>query len=638
MNDYGFVFAPSGRVEHGAVSADEEHFSNSPISKSLVRELGQNSIDAKRSDVDGAIRMEFELRNIDPDEIPDVENLKRHIEAAAKSIGEANNANNRLASMMEVFDQDEISVLRIGDYGTQGLEGKEWEDDKPSPLKALTMGSGISAKDVEGAGGSYGIGAKAGLLASNIRTLFWGTVSKDNPVQVIAGRVQLATHRDPVTGNKVEDTGFFAKNGGGRFEYLRSNRGLFGFEPRTEFGTDVYVVGYRGDNEHGDLTEIRHAFLSEFLVAIAREKVVVNAVTPAGSWTLSAQTLEHHVSDLTGEFGEEIQSFFDALNDPEPTEGSLEGLGRVRLSVNMTSGLNRKYHTVAMRQPLMKVETFRHYVISTPYAAILEVVGDRGNELLRRLEPPAHDSWKGDRVGATAGDRKALRELRNFVKEELRTRQNFTTGDELKITGLERLLPAEFNAGSDSTQGNQQHGQTEPPDYQAEAPESSTVSGSQKVEDITKKPRHFKNGSVVVKAVSGAEGPGWGGADTGGSKPRKTKGGTKPRGASPGDGSSRMSGGEIELRAIRRGPSQLLLILKSLQAEEVSGDLELSALSNTGSEDHDLGIRSAVYVNDSVKAPIEVEGNVLKNLTVGVKPLRIRLEMKTNRQVVIGVK
>lgn len=638
MSDYGFVFAPSGRVEHGAVSSDEEHFSNSLISKSLVRELGQNSIDAKRPGFDGPVRMEFELQYLDPNSLPDVDNLKRHIEAAVKAVGDANNANNRLAPMLDVFDQDSIAVLRIGDYGTRGLAGKEWEEDVSSPLKALTMGSGISAKADLGSGGSFGIGAKAGLLASSIRTLFWGTISDDNPEQVIAGRVQLATHRDPDSGEKVEDTGFYSNRAAGRFEYLRSNQSLFGFQPRTEHGTDVYVLGYRGENEYGDLTEIRNAFLSEFLVAIARGKIVVNATTPSGTWELNEETLGHSISALEGDFGEEVRAYYDALNDPEPSEADINRIGAVRLYVNMTSALKRKYHTTAMRQPLMKVETFRHNVISTPYAAILEVVGDEGNERLRRLEPPAHDSWKADRVGATADDRGAIRDLRNFVKDELRARQNLTSGDELKISGLEQLLPAELKSASTSVDGRSRTGSTSPAEENSESKESATKSGVSKVEDITKKHSNFEAGTVTVQATSGSAGVGVGGKDTGGSTRRKSSGGGNPRSTSPGDGSSRMSGGDIKLRAMSSGPRQLTLILRSVVEENLTGDLELAAVSDLGSEDYDLGIHSAYQETTSGRAPIVVQGNVLKNLTIGASPVRVHLELKNERRIVLGVK
>lgn len=195
------------------------------------------------------------------------------------------------------------------------------------------------------------------------------------------------------------------------FRYLRNPR-----SPRA----------VRGAHQHGrlrprlpraeadpKLQHIKLAFLNNFLPAIHRGRLVVQARTSSGEWQLDSTTLGAHVRESP-----EAAAFFRALHDPDPVTMESPRFGRVSFRVNVDDSLERSLHTITCRKPLMKIDTFRRTSIPIKYAAILECSDDRGNTLLRSLEPPQHHRWDPERA---PDGRSALKELKDFVREGLKT-------------------------------------------------------------------------------------------------------------------------------------------------------------------------------------------------------------------------
>lgn len=172
MNDseYGFLFKPNGNEEQGPSNSGEEIFSDDTIAQALARELGQNSLDAIAKDDAWPVTMVFELHRMKVEDIPDVNNLRRHLRAALGRYPDSP----RLQEAVKTLDGECIDVLRVGDYGTKGLSGSESIADSGSVLTALTRGSGVSVGKTD-AGGSFGIGKSVGILSSLVRTEFWTT-------------------------------------------------------------------------------------------------------------------------------------------------------------------------------------------------------------------------------------------------------------------------------------------------------------------------------------------------------------------------------------------------------------------------------------------------------------------------------
>lgn len=634
-SDYGFLFEKAGRSRaYGATSSDEEHFKGTSIAESLVRELGQNSLDAVDPDGDGVVRLEFELAEVETSTIPDVENLRQHIIAADESTRSIDKRNTRLKDAAEAIQQKSLMVLRVGDYGTRGLTGSERRDEKgPSPLAALTRGAGISA-DKDGGGGSFGVGSSVGTLASDVHTVFWTSLPKGVSEVVFAGYSQLATHRLP-GGEDLQPDGFFIdRKIEDDFKYLRSPSPLGPFETRDKFGTDVYILGYAAADEDRGLEDIRDAIIKNFLVAIHRGKLVVSGKTSGGNWTLDQESLPMYAKRL-----EKVYPFYQALLDSEPYVRTIKGLGELKLYVEVNDNFPEKYHTIGIRKPLMMITEFRHNSIRMKYAAIMECSNDEGNEVLRALESPRHDKWEASRK---RGGSAAITKVKNFIRDGLRARMDEAGGDSVEIKGLEKYLPITIDSEKIGTFEPTVKGI--PKNADGVSKESSSLSGESTESTEVTPVKRRKSVSVRIQKNGDAGGDDTGvkGKDRGGSQKRKNSGGDIEGNVSPGDGNSSIPAGDLNFRAwFTRASTKSVLNLRLSSSQPEHGSINLRALG-AGSEVDDkfvLPIKKVLLKTTSGDQELEFEGNMIKGVELLGQPAsaKLSIEFSEDRRFAVAV-
>lgn len=625
-SDYGFYFEKAGRAAtQGAIAPAEQFFEGSLAEESLARETGQNSLDARAGD--GPVTMVFELGYIATDEIPDIERLRRHLAQVAVDT-RGSQGHDRMRVAHETASSDEIAVLRIADYNTTGLRGSESINDPQSALSALTRGAGISAADGS-RGGSFGIGSAVGPMASDMGTVLYTSLPHDSNEVVFAGYSRLASHRD-VDGVWRMGDGFFTDLAvEDDFRYLRNPAPLGPFAVRTEPGTDVYVLGYRKAEADPKLQHIKLAFLNNFLPAIHRGRLVVQARTSSGEWQLDSTTLGAHVQESP-----EAAAFFRALHDPDPVTMESPRFGRVSLRVNVDDSLERSLHTITCRKPLMKIDTFRHTSIPIKYAAILECSDDRGNTLLRSLEPPQHHRWDPERA---PDGRSALKELKDFVREGLKTRVKEQIGEQVEIKGLAKFLPATV-VEDGVLPGNEG---AVPVDEEGSETESATVHGADsETRPVFNSGRKSVRVGVRTAADANGDAPVTKGKDRGGEGTRTATGGGLPGEGGPGDGNARISAGDIRFRSWTDAATGDLCLALTAR-EDITGDIELVALGPGGAmeDDYTLPISAARILANGTATPITHADNVLKDfhLVEGVTT-QVRLTFSTQHRYRLGVR
>ncbi len=569
--------------------------------------------------------MTFELAEVDVSDIPDIDRLRSHLECVEAQTRGAQ-GHGRMATALEVASHDSIPVLRISDRGTRGLEGSESRETPTSPLSALTRGSGISSNESH-RGGSFGIGSAVGPMASSMCTVLYTSMTAGDPAVVFAGYARLASHKDPDGIWRVGD-GFFTDLGYEEdFRYLRNPRPLGPFAQRTEPGTDAYVLGYRMADTDPQLLNIRNAFISDFLLAIHRGSLIVEGVTPSGSWLLNSDTLGDVVKEVEG-----ASSFYRALQDPKPAKKTSRRFGQLTLYVEVDDTLEKTLNTIAVRKPLMKIETFKHPSVHAKYAAILECSDEAGNAFLRKLETPTHKSWD---PGRHLEGRAALDELKRFVREELRARVQSELGEQVEIKGLSRYLPQEM---FDRKQDSDAAGATPRPGQGEE--ESSTVTGGEaETRPVINPERRSVPVRVQLPAVPGDEDADKG-KDRGGAGHRKGHDTGLPGSGAPGEGKARIRAGAIRFRSWSDAATgDVVLALTS--SLDVSGDLELVALGPGGAteDEYVLPITRAALETAGSATPITWSGNTLKgiSLTPDVTS-RIRVGFASTHRYRLGVK
>lgn len=623
--DFGFAFETQGLGQNeGPVDPSEEYFTGS-IAESLARETIQNSLDAAVES--GPIQVVFELRTVRTDDIPDVDTLRAVVTSALPEYRN-HQGSALLHAAADALRRRALDVLRIGDYGTRGLEGSERLEDSSSPLSALTRGSGVSSSDGS-RGGSFGIGSKAGLAASTVRTVFFNSRTSSTSHDVFAGYSRQASFTDSQGIRRVASGYFRDRNLTDDFSYLRGWQPFAPFEARGETGTDIYVIGYRGAEHDQRLHGIQRAVAKNFLAAIYRGRLVVTGVTDLGAWTLSAHTLEDYLKN-DPDLRRTVYPFLIALQDPEPYIETHPELGEFQLFVNEDDSLDKSLWTWTMRQRLMSVTSYRHTGVSVPYAAVFVATGDEGNASLRALEPPQHTDWETDRAPHGKATVKAVKE---FIGRGLHSKIKVQPGKRATVHGLSRYLPSAdlgispLGDGAAPTSG----------------PPHDTESGSIVGRGNPERRAHVAPvGPVRVavrKPASGADGgsPGMGGRDTGGSSQRTSTGGDKPRPSTPDEsGNSRIPEQALRVRSWRMANGAYRLVLRA--AREVSGDLSVTALDEDGAVIRGLELPLVSASDPITNNNYPIDPGLVRGVKVSPhEPLTLEISLAVKERYRLGV-
>lgn len=608
-NNYGFYFEKQGKSGYqGPLDPAQEYFKGSHADHAVVRETIQNTLDNPGINAEEPIRMEFELATMRTDDIPGIKKLREHFKAVADQT-KNQQGNERMVKAEQLAMLDEIPVLRISDYNTTGLIGSESITAEESPLSRLTRAQGGSNDDQRG--GSFGIGSAAGPSASNLCTVFYTSMPEDTGNSVMAGYSRLATHE--LDGSRYRADGYFSRlDLDDDFEYLRPGIKLGPFSERINAGTDIYILGYLMADSDPELERVRDAIIDNFMAAIDRGRLIVDGIAKGNQWTLNAETLKGFAQRRP-----EAHAFYVALKDSEPTEGVINNVGKVRLYVNIDDRLDKKLHTVTMRSPLMKIDTFKHNSISAKYAAVLMCEAAEGNKYLRGLEPPQHHCW--DAARDPSYGKSVIDNLKTFVRNALRERVAEEIGDLVEIDGLSRFLPSDIV--TDTTTGKPAIPTAEL-DATGTDTESSTVTG----DTTTSKPVVTPAGKKVRVKVR-PSGTSIGDKDTdkgkvaGGSRKRKKKGGDIDGKGVQGDGTSYIRGRELSFRswsAQNKGEETDIIALAVTANRDEAGDLRLAALGPSGDPENDYMLsisRAVIYLEDKT-SELKVSGNTLKELSL----------------------
>lgn len=167
----GWEFPPTGGVSaYGFNQAGIEIFGGrqnqqrqslpKQVIRSAVRELLQNSLDAKLSNV--ACKVTFEHVRIDRDAIA-ADDLIMHMKACE----EQDDHPEFFREACKTLGLAEIDVIRVTDSNTTGLDDQGWN--------MCTITEGRSVKQSETAGGSFGLGKNAPFAMSSMGVVCYAT-------------------------------------------------------------------------------------------------------------------------------------------------------------------------------------------------------------------------------------------------------------------------------------------------------------------------------------------------------------------------------------------------------------------------------------------------------------------------------
>lgn len=393
--------------------------------KYVARETIQNAVDA-RLDYKKPVRVIFERVEADIKVIPGSKSLKERMNNCIEFVKGQEKAEKFFNSAVDLLNNKSVYVLKVSDFNTKGLFGSD--DDRNGNWYRLVRATGTSSpKGV--AGGSFGIGKGAPIAASAIRTVFYSSIN-DKEEAVFQGKARLVSHYDEKKDVR-QGVGFYGIEG---YRAVRNLSLIPAFFRRTERGTDIFIVGYKSDTAwHIKLIK---SVLHNFWLAILRGDLEVT-VKNKETIVISKSNLVKCLKDFEAE---DTYPFFEAeTNSTHSFEKDLKYLGKTVLHVRKQDGYPGKI--MMARKPKMLVQEKQYRILREPYAGVLLCEDDRGNQLLRDLEPPAHNEWDKGRASNVENGLTALRELDDFVKASLRSMGEAITSAPQDIPGLDRYLP-----------------------------------------------------------------------------------------------------------------------------------------------------------------------------------------------------
>ncbi len=348
-------------ADRGRDFGNANAFATPPTLDTLVRETGQNSLDAALKE--GPVTIRYKLIELEKSsaeyaafsEALQLRALLAHARAAAQHKQKIGTRLRR--GLEEVDGADSMTLLRIDDYGTTGLYGGETPTvEEDNPYYALIRDNLNTSKRSSTAGGSFGLGKAVNWTCSSLLTVMVASEVHPNHMNAemrgrfrISGKAELPWHS--THGDEFAGPGWFS-NPGTEFESMWADRSTLipmqldrsvlpgHLEQAQRFGTSLLVVGFRNPSNQGDsvraLEEIQRAAANNFWPAMLRGGLRVIIEHERNGELVATQDVDPraHVPSFCQAY-ENYRS--GELVDSEPQEGDVVKLD---VSLDLTQTLD----------------------------------------------------------------------------------------------------------------------------------------------------------------------------------------------------------------------------------------------------------------------------------------------------------
>lgn len=457
----GWTFPEDSASFDGFNDGNIEHFTGNPFG-SLAREVIQNSLDAATGE---PVHVEFRLDHVPPRDIPNLEQLKKTVDLCLKlAPDESEAAVKFFTKASELLTSKRVPILRVTDENTTGIVGPCSYGTK---YFAYMKATGQSRKTAQDDLGSFGIGKSAPLAVSQLRTVIVSTVferpdKKGQFIQYTQGKARLMGHfLKPDKSDARRATGYWGiENGCHPVEgfsdipkwLLRAHTAA---KAPSRVGTTLHILGFRAVR---DWEQILTAYVIEnFFGAIVSKKLRVTIEgKPIDHKNIEALfstvKLRNAVSALKEEPErfDNAQAFYQAFIKREGvkvhTQENRE-LGKCCIHILVAPGMPKRVavlrHGMFITDQLDKLKRFNDL---KDFAAVAECQSPKGNELLRRMEPPKHNDFEPERLANDAEQQRgqrALKELAAWVREILEREARNPVTAVTDIQELADFLPDE---------------------------------------------------------------------------------------------------------------------------------------------------------------------------------------------------
>lgn len=429
----------NGGKEDGLNDSGIAFFQSNPV-KSLTREVIQDSLDARISQ-DLPADVEFELKFLDKKDIPGIEDLEEIFSQALNyyDTGESNETYEFFIQASEFLKKNKVPVLAIRDRNTSGLT--KIDQTKNSHFHRLVKTTGDTGKTGT-SHGSYGIGKHAPFAASKLRTMFYGTLNRDEGVnRAFQGVIKIASFD---RGDKylTQGTGFYGVKEG--FKPLTDLSGLHPFFVREDgdFGTDKFVLGFDGPNNWKEI--VIEESVHSYMCAILNEALVVRV----GGTEISKDSL-NSIIELIKEFNPESpcieyyltltsENRIEKVGEFETEDGKTE-----TVKLYLLPGETFKKKVQLVRGSGMKIMDKDRFRVPINFAGTLIVEGENLNKVFRKMEPPTHNDWDPELYKKNPKYARNLkRKLYEWLNKKAREIVPELQQESFELPGIANILPS----------------------------------------------------------------------------------------------------------------------------------------------------------------------------------------------------
>lgn len=449
-----FSDQPSAGQEVGPNNAMTQNFKKHPYA-SLVRESIQNSLDAVL-DKSQPVRIRYEFRTLKCISYPNFFELKEHIQGCLDYYPKNSNAKDNYKPMLSILDPSlsEISYVRVSDFNTKGMNYDE--NDTNSSFYAFVRSAGVSAKENAAAGGSFGFGKAAYFQMSPISTIIVSTRTEDDKT-FFEGISSLCTHT--FRGDKKMAVGYYDNSNGKPIAEETEIPPVF---RRAEPGTDVNILGMDVSEKDDIKREMAEAVLRNFWMAIHDNKLVVEigngiSITKDNLGSMMDEYFPDEDDNSKWKGYDNPRPYYEAYRNCGTSEkyvkktAQLSLLGNVCLFLNIKKNANDK---IAYLRDLQMLVYSKNNKTNYGFYGVFFCGDPKGNEILRKLENPAHNEWNianWELKSSKKYGREALKEIEEFKSQALKEIFESKNKKAIEIKGLEEFLyiPTSFDEEDD---------------------------------------------------------------------------------------------------------------------------------------------------------------------------------------------
>lgn len=393
MGNYGWRFPlRNGGTIQGFNDSGIATYKGAELYNNLAREICQNSLDAKDEGKENVL-VKFSLKTLKKSDYDAISDFDQIIDACEDYFGTGDSKfDTFVQGAKHLLARETVDLLIISDYNTTGLTGAKDINNMKTVWTALTSSNGVTNKSSKSSGGSYGIGKSAPFACSALRTVFYNTFAKDG-VKAFQGVSRLVTHKN-CDGEDTQGDGYYQNKNNFQPIYDNDSCNIRDIFKRTEFGTDVIILGFNNDGNWQDI--MSRAIIRNFFYAIHKGSLVVdidgkmiNTFTLPGLIKKYAEE-ENENCDLKKDITF-VKQFYETITTPDKIyKTSLIEENDFVLYLKKDDSFSK---TIAeMRSIGMLVRTRNRNILSR-FAAVVIAEGEKINKLLKSIEPPKHDEW-----------------------------------------------------------------------------------------------------------------------------------------------------------------------------------------------------------------------------------------------------